>query len=88
MWNYDPKCFGNSQPSALREPATIRRAAHLRGSGRLTVDRRKHTTGTPRPRQNRTDLWPITTELVPTLTGRIPPGNHGKPVTAAALTLP
>ena len=29
----------------------------------------------------------ITTELLPTLAGHIPPGNHGKPVTAAALTL-
>ena len=29
----------------------------------------------------------ITTELLPTLAGHIPPGNHGKPVTAASLTL-
>jgi len=29
----------------------------------------------------------ITTELLPTLPGHIPPGNHGKPVTAAKLTL-
>src|SRR6476661_4592081 len=36
--------------------------------------------------------WPtlpgtITTELLPTLPGHIPPGNHGKPVTAPVLTL-
>jgi len=29
----------------------------------------------------------VTTELLPTLAGHIPPGNHGRPVTAAALTL-
>jgi putative transposase len=29
----------------------------------------------------------LTTELLPTLSGYIPPGNHGKPVTAATLTL-
>ena len=29
----------------------------------------------------------FTTELLPTLPGYIPPGNHGKPVTAPALTL-
>ena len=29
----------------------------------------------------------ITTELLPTLPGYIPPGNHGRPVTAPSLTL-
>jgi len=29
----------------------------------------------------------ITTELLPTLPGHIPPGNHGRPVTPPALTL-
>jgi len=29
----------------------------------------------------------VTTELLPTLPGHIPPGNHGKPVTAPAMTL-
>ena len=29
----------------------------------------------------------ITTELLPTLPGHIPPGNHGKPVTPPALSL-
>jgi putative transposase len=32
-------------------------------------------------------LGTLTTELLPTLPGYIPPGNHGKPVTPAALTL-
>lgn len=30
----------------------------------------------------------MTTELLPILCGDIPPGNHGKPVTAPTLTLP
>lgn len=30
----------------------------------------------------------MTTELLPTLPGHIPPGNHGKPVTSPSLTLP
>ena len=29
----------------------------------------------------------VTTELLPTLPGHIPPGNHGRPVTKPALTL-
>ncbi len=29
----------------------------------------------------------VTTELLPTLTGHIPPGNHGKPVTPPTMTL-
>ena len=32
-------------------------------------------------------LGTITSELLPTLPGHIPPGNHGKPVTTPALTL-
>jgi len=32
-------------------------------------------------------LGTVTTELLPTLPGHIPPGNHGRPVTPATLTL-
>jgi putative transposase len=46
------------------------------------------TPGKPRGRgKSERFFGTITTELLPTLAGHIPPGNHGKAVTAAALTL-
>lgn len=46
------------------------------------------TPGKPRGRGKVERLFgTITTELLPTLPGHIPPGNHGKPVTTPALTL-
>ena len=46
------------------------------------------TPGKPRGRGKVERLFgTITTELLPTLPGHIPPGNHGKPVTPPALTL-
>jgi putative transposase len=46
------------------------------------------TPGKPRGRGKIERLFgTITTELLPTLPGHIPPGNHGKPVTPPALSL-
>ena len=46
------------------------------------------TPGKPRGRGTVERLFgTITTELLPTLPGHIPPGNHGKPVTPPALSL-
>ena len=46
------------------------------------------TPGKPRGRGKVERLFgTITTELLPTLPGHIPPGNHGRPVTPPALTL-
>ena len=46
------------------------------------------TPGKPRGRGRSNGLFgTITTELLPTLPGHIPPGNHGGPVTPPALTL-
>ncbi len=46
------------------------------------------TPGKPRGRGKGERFSPaVTTELLPTLAGHIPPGNHGKPVAAAALRL-
>jgi len=46
------------------------------------------TPGKPRGRgKGERFFGTVTTELLPTLPGHIPPGNHGKAVTAAALRL-
>jgi len=46
------------------------------------------TPGVPRGRgKGERFFGTVTTELLPTLPGHIPPGNHGRPVTPATLTL-
>jgi len=46
------------------------------------------TPGVPRGRgKGERFFGSVSTELLPTLAGHIPPGNHGRPVTPAALTL-
>src|SRR6478735_2549917 len=53
--------------------------------GRFVVERREQSTSNAGARSVLPEL--TTTELLPTVPGHIPPGNHGNPVTTPALTL-